>query len=62
LKAITGTATALFVHLAEALWLAKVSLKTLTISFVLNAPRKFRKNDVIRVCIEAFAGQRALTR
>ena len=40
LRAVTGTTTALFAHLAEALWLAKASLQTLTTSFVLNAPRK----------------------
>ena len=50
LKAMTGTTTAVFAHLAEALWLAKALLQTLTTSFVLNAPRIFRKNDVIRVC------------
>ena len=62
LKAVTGTTIALFAHLDEALWLTKALLQTLTTSFVLNAPRKFRKNDVIRVCIETFANQRASAR
>ena len=48
LKAVTGTTTALFAHLDEALWLVKALLQTLTTSFVLNVPRIFRKNDVIR--------------
>ena len=56
LKAATGTTTALFAHLDEALWLAKALLQTLTTSFVLNTPRIFRKNDVIRVC-NAFGHQ-----
>ena len=62
LKAVTGTTTVLFAHLAEALWLVNTLLQAITTSFVLNAPGKFRKNDVIRVCIETFANQRASAR
>ena len=53
---------ALFAHFDEALWLTKALLQTLTTSFVLNAPRLFRKNDVVSVCNEAFANQRATAR
>ena len=62
LKAVTGTTMSLFAHLDKALWMTKALLQTLTTSFVLNAPRKFRKNDVISVCIETFTNQRASAR
>ena len=62
LKAVTGTTTALFAHLAEALWLVKVSIQTLITSFFLNFLGAFRTNDVVSVCNKAFVNQRASSR